>query len=420
MSEQLVADRGSLGGRRFVVIPGGKLDAGQSAFRRGTGRLQLGVSTYAAICWIVGGAAVFGLVMVTSATAVPGGGSMWSGGLRQAAWVALGGCAYLVGSRLDYRRLRRLIRPAYLASLAALVAARLPHLGVYSYGSVRWLKIGPLHVQPSELAKLTVALFMADLITRRWFQLANWRRVLLPSLLSLGLVSALVLAQPDLGTAVIICAMVLCMLFVAGVPLRQLGLGGAVVVAGGLVAAFGSSYRRARLLAFLHPWAHPLGSGYQVVESLSGLAQGGLFGVGLGASPLKWGLLPNASTDFIFAVIGNELGLLGALAVVGLFVTFAVWGVRAARMAPDRFGALLAAGIVSWICMEALVNMGAALGLLPVTGIPLPFISAGGSSTVVEMAGAGLLASVARLGEAARPSQRRGSASAGMRLGSSA
>ena len=212
-----------------------------------------------------------------------------------------------------------------------------------------------------------------------------------------------------MGTALVIGCMVMIQLFVAGTPVVTMGkllLSSAGLA---LVAGMAEPYRRDRLLAFLHPWKDPGNTGYQSIQGLVGLATGGVFGVGLGASRAKWGFLPNAHTDFIFAIIGEELGLVGSLAVVALFVVFAILGVRAAARAPDRFGTLLAAGITAWIVVQAFVNIGAVAGVLPITGVPLPFVSFGGSSLVVLMFAAGILLNVARQGrpvEAGRRSSR--------------
>jgi cell division protein FtsW len=246
------------------------------------------------------------------------------------------------------------------------------------------------------LVKPGLLLFCADLLARRAHRLDGRRLTLHPVLLVGGVAAGLVMLQPDLGTTMVIGAIVVSVLFLGGVPLARLGgvLGGATV--GLLVLALGKSYRRDRLLVFLHPAEDPLNTGYQITQSLTGVASGGLFGVGLGASRAKYGFLPNAHTDFIFAIISEELGLVGAVMVVGMFLAFAALGVAAALRAPDRFGTLVAGGITAWILAQALVNIGGVVGLLPITGLTLPFVSFGGSSLVVTMAATGILLNIAR------------------------
>jgi cell division protein FtsW len=213
----------------------------------------------------------------------------------------------------------------------------------------------------------------------------------------------LVLLQPDMGTAMVMLLIVLVLLFVAGMPLIRMAAMGALAAGGALVLAMGAGYRRNRMESFMNPFADASHTGYQVAQSLVALGTGNLAGVGLGASRAKWGFLPNAHTDFIFAIVGEELGLLGTLLVVGLFAAFTVLGIRVALRAPDRFGTLLAAGITAWISGQAVVNMGAVTGVMPVTGIPLPFLSFGGSALVVTMAAVGILLNVARRSDAPSP-----------------
>jgi len=343
---------------------------------------------------------VVGLVMVLSASSVQAlrtFGSSWVVFQRQAMWMAIGAVALGVALRTDYRRWRRPSVPLLLLSLALLVVVLIPGLGVSVRGSSRWLGTGQFRMQPSELAKLAVLLFAADQLARRGAK-GQMDRAMRPILVVLAAVTLLVMAQPDMGTTLVLGTIVLALLFVAGVELRRLARLMGIAAAGALVLAFAEGYRRARLFSFLHPWKDAGNTGYQIVQSLVGLASGHWTGLGLGASRAKWGFLPNAYTDFIFAVIGEELGLLGTLLVIALFAAFAVLGVRAAIRAPDRFGALLAAGITAWVVGQALINIGAVIGVLPVTGVPLPFISFGGSSLVVLMFAVGMLLNVARQG----------------------
>jgi cell division protein FtsW len=235
------------------------------------------------------------------------------------------------------------------------------------------------------------------------------RLTLLPVTVVFGGIAVLLMLQPNLGTTIVLGAIVLSLLWVAGtplVPLSGLAALGALVASG---LALLEPYRRARVLAFLDPWADYQNGGYQNIQSLVGIASGGLTGTGLGESRAKWGFLPEAHTDFIFAIIGEELGLVGALVVVLLFVTLCVLGCRAALLAPDRFGMLIAAGVTVWFGAQAFVNIGAVIGILPITGVPLPFVSYGGSSLLFSMVAAGLLLNVAR--QAQLPEERRRRAS---------
>jgi len=214
----------------------------------------------------------------------------------------------------------------------------------------------------------------------------------------MALLALLIMAQPDMGTTGIVLAVAFALSFVAGTPVKALAKAAGAMGAVGFVAGMVAPYRRDRLLTFLHPFKDAGNTGYQIVQSYVSLGSGGLFGRGLGNGIEKWGFLPNPYTDFIFAVIAEETGLLGTIVVVLLFAGFAVLGVRAAVRAPDRFGTLLATGITAWIVVQALLNMGAVIGILPVTGVPLPFVSFGGSSLVITLAGVGILANVARNG----------------------
>jgi cell division protein FtsW len=277
-----------------------------------------------------------------------------------------------------------------------LVLVLVPGIGVERNGASRWLGAGPLTFQPSELVKVAVLLYLADLLARRWHLMGDLNATFAPALIVLGGTAALIMLQPNLGTTIIISAIVLMQLFVAGSPLRPLASVSALGALAATVLALSSSYRRERILAFLNPWADPLDTGYQTIQAGAGMASGGIGGVGLGNGRSKWGFLPETHTDFIFAVIGEELGLIGAVLVLALFVAFGVLGLRTALRAPDPFGTLVAIGVTSWIVVQAVVNVGAVVGALPITGVPLPFVSFGGSSMLVTMGACGLLLSVAR------------------------
>jgi cell division protein FtsW len=342
---------------------------------------------------------IFGLVMVGSASSVISislYGTPWAILVREAIWMAVGGLVLLFTIRFDYRKLRRWSPLLLLVTFGLLCVVLVPGLGLHVEGSSRWIGVGQLRIQPSELMKLALTIFAADFIARRLDAGSADRRIMGPLLLVTAAAGVLILAQPDMGTAIVIGCIALTMLFVSGVSLGPVFKLLGVVIALGLIVAIASPYRRERLLSFLDPSAHGNGSGYQVVQSLIGLGSGHLLGSGLGGGQQKWGFLPNAHTDFIFSVIGEELGFVGAVAVLLLLGMFVWFGIRAATRSTDRFGGLLAIGLVAWVASETLINIGAVIGVLPVTGIPLPFISFGGSSLVITMAAAGILINIAR------------------------
>jgi cell division protein FtsW len=361
------------------------------------------------ILLLVGMLCLLGLMMVLSASSVEAlhsYGGAWMFFQRQLLWVLVGALAMVAAARLDYHRWRPLVRPLLLVTVVLLAVVLLPGVGVTVGGSTRWLQVGPLRVQPSELAKLAILLFSADLLARRADRVREPGAILRPLLLVTCALGGLIMLQPDMGTTITMTVVALTVVFVGGLPLGRMAalLGGTTVV--GLGMGLVEGYRRARLFSFLDPWADAGNTGYQVAQSLVALGSGQVTGVGLGASRAKWGFLPNAHTDFIFAIIGEELGLLGTLLVVGLFGWLAVLGVQVALSAPDRYGSLLAAGVTGWIGVQAVVNMGAVTGRLPVTGVPLPFVSFGGSSLLVTMAAVGILVNVAR--QSAAPAGRGG------------
>ena len=342
---------------------------------------------------------LFGVVMVLSATAaasVSDTDSAWSLFRRHLVWAGTGAVAMLVMLRIDYRRWQRLAPAGLVVSLILLVLVTLPWFGVTANGARRWLGIGPLTFQPSEAAKLALILFVADLLSRPSRPITSVRLTLGPVSIIAGTMILLLMAQPHLGATIIIAVITMAMLLMAGCPFRHLTVTGLIGagLAGAMVGT--SPWRRQRLLGFLDPWADPLGNGYQPLQSLRAIATGGTSGVGLGSGRSKWGFLPYAHTDFIFAVIAEELGMVGTMGVMGLFVVVAGTGLAVALRAPDRFGMLLAIGVTAWIVSQAVLNMGAAMALVPVLGMTLPFLSFGGSSLVVTMAAVGLLLNVAR------------------------
>ena len=364
------------------------------------------LGTAPAIALLVGVLCVFGLVMVGSASpmiSIQLYGSPWAIVIRQALYMGAGIGALLLFARVDYRWWRKLRGPLVIVTLVLLVVVLVPHLGVSSGGSSRWIGIGMLQLQPSELMKLALAVFAADLLTRRSHPATDPKLVIVPVLAVLGIAGVLILKQPDMGTVMVLACIAFGILFMGGVPmgpiLKIFGSFAALAVVIGLA----DPYRRDRILSFLNPGANRSGSGYQVWESLIGLGSGHVFGLGLGGGREKWGTLPNAHTDFIFSVVGEELGLLGAVLLLGLFFALAWYGLRAATRAPDRFGSLMAVGITTWVASQAVINIGAVIGVLPVTGIPLPFISFGGSSLIITLAAVGILINIASQERSAPP-----------------
>lgn len=342
---------------------------------------------------------LFGLLMILSASSVTAlyqYGSSWYQFRLQAIWFVLGCIAMFITSRYSYELLSKWMKLILFGSAGLMVAVLIPGIGVSVNGSNRWLGWGPLRMQPSEMAKLAVILYVADTLTRRVGQIGDWKAVLRPVALVFGGFAVLLMAQPNLGTTIILASIVLIMMFVAGVPGKPLAILTAGLVAGATLFAFSEPYRFRRLMAFSDPWADPLNTGFQTIQSQVSFANGGILGTGLGQGRAKWGFLPEAHTDFIYAIIGEEIGLVGSALVIAMFLGFALLGVRTALHARDRFGMLLATGITTWILIQAFVNIGASVGVLPITGVPLPFVSAGGSSLLFTMAASGILLNIAR------------------------
>jgi len=312
-------------------------------------------------------------------------------------WGALGILAMLVVMRVDYRWLRLASVPAYAIALVLLVLVFVPGLNRIVGGSARWLVVGPLPaVHPAEIAKLALVIYLAHWMANKGKRISGFWSGTVPFLLIAVPVIALVFKEPDLGTTFVVTLAAFTMFFVAGASLVQLGAMGGIGVVGVILVGL-RDYQIERIRTFIDPWADPLGTGFHTIQGLLALGLGGIFGQGLGESKLAGGLyLPNAWNDFIFAIIGEEFGFLGAGLVIGLFVLLAYAGIRTALRAPDTFGALLAAGITAWLCFQAFINIAVVVALLPVTGITLPFISAGGSSLLVSFAAAGVLLSISR------------------------
>jgi cell division protein FtsW len=351
--------------------------------------------------WCISGSVValclIGMVFVLSASSVQAQhdhGTPWYFFLRQAGFMIVGGVMCWVGYRVDHRRWIRLGPIALVFSLATLFLVLTP-LGHQINGAKRWLGPSAIGFQPSEMVKLAVVLWLAGLLSRRQQRLGDWKVTVLPAFAITVVVALLVMAEPDLGTTVLVFSVVFVMLAVAGCRLDVLTFFTIPAIGAGLAASMWG-FRRGRMLAFLDPWKHANNWGFQTLQSQVSLASGGLFGVGLGQSRGKWGFLPEAHTDFIFAIIGEELGLIGCILVIGLFLTLVIAGVTAGRRAGELQSALLAIGISTWIGLQALFNIGVAVGALPNKGITLPFVSYGGTSLVVTMFAAGILLNIAR------------------------
>jgi cell division protein FtsW len=356
------------------------------------------------------GLVAFGLVMVYSASSAR---AMLAAGdpayylKRQALYALLGLALLALMARVDFRKLRYAGGPLLAVSFFLLVAVLA--VGTEVNGARRWLSTGIVDFQPSELAKFALALWVAALLVRRPVP-TSLGELLRPLGLVVGLACGLILIEPDLGTAIAIAVMTTAMLVVAGTQLRLLFAGAGISAALVLTAIWLEPYRRARLFSFLDPWQDPDGAGFQSVQAMIALGSGGFFGVGLGESVQKVYYLPEASTDMIFAIVGEELGLFGSLAVIAAFALFGYVGFNVALRCRDPFGKVLATGITALICGQAAVNMSAVLGLLPLTGIPLPFVSYGGSSLVIGLTSVGVLLNIAANGtavEAKVPDRRR-------------
>jgi cell division protein FtsW len=342
------------------------------------------------------GLVAFGLVMVYSASSARGLLAADDPAYylkRQGIYACVGVALLALLARVDFRSLRRLGGPLLVASVVLLVAVLL--IGETVNGARRWIPVGNFGFQPSELAKLALAVWLAAFLVRR-APARTLAELLRPIGLVVALLVALLLAQPDLGTSIALLVMVAVMLVVAGTPLRVLAAAGSIGFPLLALLIWLEPYRRARFLSFLDPWSDPQGAGFQTVQAMIALGSGGLFGVGLGESVQKVHYLPEASTDMIFAIVGEELGLLGGGAVIAAFVALGYAGFNVALACRDPFGKRLAAGLTALICGQAAVNLCAVMGIAPLTGIPLPFVSYGGSSLIVALASVGILLNIAQ------------------------
>nr|WP_307069647.1 putative lipid II flippase FtsW [Alkalibacillus filiformis] len=321
---------------------------------------------------------------------------------RQRLWVILGLAVFLVVSLFSYRKLGNFIKLLIIATLVMLVLVLIPGVGVERNFSTRWLSLGPVLFQPSELAKVAMILYFAKVYTNKRNKLHHFGQGVLPPLLVLAFVGGLIVLQPDLGTAasiILACGMIL--LF-AGIRIHHLLFLGTTAVVGVVLLILGADYRMGRFTSFLDPFADPAGDGYQLIHSLIAIANGQVTGVGLANSVQKSGFLPEAHTDFIMSIIAEELGLIGAVAVISIYFVFMFKGILIAKRAPDGFGRLLAFGITFQIVTQAMINFAAVSGLMPITGITLPLISYGGSSMLITFFLLGVLMNIAIKGNISR------------------
>jgi cell division protein FtsW len=339
-----------------------------------------------------------GILMVYSASAIPSYAQSQNTFQLVAPQVLaglLGLAAMAFFMRLDYRYLRVVSVPLAIFALALLAVVLLPQVGIAHNGSSRWLHLGPLpEIHPAEIAKLALVVYLSHWLATRGLEIRSFRRGAVPLAVIVIPFLALVVKEPDLGTTAVIVLIAFSLFFVAGANIVHLALAGATGLLGGIVLVLAvGDYPIRRIQTVLNPWAGPQDAGYQTIKSLEAISAGGLFGTGLGNSRVY---VPQDVNDFIFSVIAQELGLVGGAVVIALFIAFAYAGIRTAIQAPDTFGGLMAAGITAWICFQALINVGVVVAIVPVTGITLPFVSAGGSSLTVSLAAVGILLSISR------------------------
>jgi cell division protein FtsW len=365
--------------------------------------LQRPLASYYLVVVSTGLLLAIGFVMVISASAVRAYstyGNSYAIALKQGMFIAIGLPALWVASRVPAKVWRKLGLPLLLVSVALLVVVLVPGVGRNVDGATRWIPMpGGFNLQPSELAKLGIVLWGADLLVRKRKLLGDWKHLLIPLVPVVGVVAVLVMLEPDMGTTIVVSSILMALLWVVGAPMRVFAGLLTVALTLGALLAVAEPYRLQRLTHFTDPCAthQRLDGGYQACQGLQALGAGRWVGLGLGASREKWsGGLPNPYTDYVYAIIGEELGLLGTLTILVLFATLTFAGVRIAKRTSDPFSRLAATGITIWVAVQALVNMGTVVGLVPITGIPLPLISFGGSALIPTLVGIGMLLSFAR------------------------
>jgi cell division protein FtsW len=315
---------------------------------------------------------------------------------RQVFWAALGCAALWIALRTDYRRLEKLVLPLLGIAALLLLLVLIPGLGVSINGSRRWLRLGPMSFQPAELAKLALVLYLAAFLARRRNEMHDVWRGIAPPLAVGGCLAGLVLMQPDLGNAVTLLVLTVGLLFLGGARTTWLAMLAVPAIPLAALAVWMAPYRMRRVFAFLDPWQDPRGSGFQIIQSWLAFGSGGLFGRGIGESKQKLFYLPEAHTDFVFAIVGEELGFVGAAAVVLLFAALIWRGLRIGLRASEPFGAYLALGITVLVATQTLVNLGVVTGMLPTKGLPLPFLSFGGSALLMTMLATGVLLNISQ------------------------
>ena len=364
--------------------------------------LQRPLASYYLVVVSTGLLLAIGFVMVLSASSVRAYstyGNAYAIAVKQGLYLAIGLPALWVASRTKPSTWRRLGTPLLVHAIALLVVVLVPGVGRNVSGATRWIPLPGFNLQPSELAKLGICLWGANLLVRKRKLLGDWKHLLVPLVPVVGLVAALVMLEPDMGTTIVVVSIMMSLLWVVGAPMRVFaGLAGSALTLGTLLAVT-EPYRLQRLMHFTDPCAlgSRLDQGYQACQGLQALGAGGWLGLGLGASREKWsGGLPNPYTDYVYAIVGEELGLLGTLTVLLLFATLTYAGLRIAKRTTDPFSRLAATGVTIWIAAQALVNMGTVVGMVPITGIPLPLISFGGSALIPTLVGLGMLLSFAR------------------------
>jgi cell division protein FtsW len=356
------------------------------------------ISIFVCVLILIG----IGVVMIYSASSI----SMWqqtgrSAGLlkKQAFYLILGFTAMFFSMAIDYQNLRKFVKPILAVSIIPLILVLVPGISREVGGAKRWLHLFGLNYQPSEFVKIALILYLADFISRKAAILRDFWKGFVPPMLLLGFVTLLVLAQPDLGTAISLVVLAFIMLFVSGVRPSHLVLSFVSALPLLYLLVFSVPYRRARIMAFLNPWTDPKGTGFQIIQSQIALGSGGWWGVGLGEGRQKLFYLPAAHTDFIFSIIGEELGLVGTALVILLFI-FLIWNMsRVIYAVRDPFGKLICVGMVTLIVFSAVVNIGVSIGSLPTKGLPLPFISYGGSSLIFHLVAIGLLLNISKTEE---------------------
>lgn len=343
--------------------------------------------------------ALVGLVMVFSASAIVAGNRFQDPEFflkRQIAWLGFGFLLMHLTSRIDYTLWKKLSIPILVCMLMLLVLVLIPGIGIAAKGARRWLRAGPISIQPAEMVKLVAVIYLAAYLTKKTDKLTLFRSGILPALIVIGLLSGLVLLEPDLGTVVVMGLVTIGLLFLGGARIAHLVGLALCAIPVVLVLVLGSSYRRQRLMTFLAPWKDASDAGFQITQSFLAFGSGGPFGVGLGEGKQKLFFLPEAHTDFVLALVGEELGLAGTASVILLFAVFVWRGFQIAARARVPFGKYLGMGITLLIGIQALVNAAVVTGLLPTKGLTLPFVSYGGSSLVVSCVGVGMLLSISR------------------------